>query len=89
MRNYLCCKLHVVGLQLMLCIVPILSLAQEPSNAASLILAERWSDAARAILREAATVDFSTCRLPAAQVRAGYLDDALNTIAHMHPNSQS
>ena len=55
----------------------------------ALILAERWSDAARAILRKAAAVDSGTVRLPAAQASAGYLDDALNTIAHMHPNSQS
>lgn len=89
MRNYLCCRLHVAGLKLMLCIMPALSMAQGPSNAASLIMAERWSEAARAILREAAAVASSTGGLPEAQARAGYLGDALDTIAHLHPNSQS
>ena len=89
MCNFLCCRLHTVGLQLMLCIMPALSMAEAPSNAASLIEADRWSEAARAILREAAAVAPSIVGLPEAQARAGYLDDALNTISQMHSNSQS
>ncbi|MEC4718284.1 hypothetical protein RY831_03930 [Noviherbaspirillum sp. CPCC 100848] len=88
-RNYLCRRLRAGGLQLMLCIMPALSPAQESSNTASLIMAERWSDAARAMLREAAAIAPTTGGLPEIQARAGYLDDALDTITRMYPNSQS
>lgn len=59
-----------------------------PSNVESLIIGSNWKEASRAIFLEAKSVDRFEWTIPTGQAKAGFLEDALNTIAGMHPNTQ-
>lgn len=61
---------------------------QTPSNIETLVSSNKWKEASRAILLEAKSAYKFELSIPAAQAKAGFLDDALNTIAEMHPNMQ-
>lgn len=76
-------------LLLLLTWLPHLTAAQSSSDTAALVAAERWSEAARLLLRGATAIVPTTGGLPQALARAGFLGDALDTVARMHPNSQS
>lgn len=61
---------------------------QAPSNVEALISSNRWKEASRAIFLEAKSANKFEWSTPAGQAKAGFLDDALDTIAGMHPNMQ-
>lgn len=61
---------------------------QAPSNVETLISGNRWKEASRAMLLEAQSANKFEGSIPAGQARAGFLDDALDTIAGIHPNMQ-
>lgn len=61
---------------------------QAPSNVESLISGNRWKEASRAMFLEAKSANKFEWSIPAGQAKAGFLDDALDTIAGMHPNTQ-
>lgn len=60
----------------------------KPNNVESLINRNKWKEASRAIFLEARSVDKFEWSIPAGQARAGFLEDALDTIADVAPNSQ-
>ncbi|MHA6846534.1 hypothetical protein [Ralstonia syzygii] len=60
----------------------------KPENVESLIHKNKWKEASRAIFLEARSVDKFGWSIPAGQARAGFLEDALDTIADVAPNSQ-
>lgn len=59
-----------------------------PSNVESLIRGNNWKDASRAIFLEARSANKFEGAIPSGQAKAGFLDDALDTIAGMHANTQ-
>lgn len=59
-----------------------------PSNVESLISGNRWKEASRAIFVEAKSANKFEWSILAGQAKAGFFDDALDTIAGMHPNMQ-
>ncbi|HJV73928.1 MAG TPA: hypothetical protein VJ654_06890 [Noviherbaspirillum sp.] len=61
---------------------------QAPSNVETLISDNRWKEASRAVFLEAKSANKFEWSIPAGQAKAGFLDDALDTIAGMHPNMQ-
>ncbi|QBE67611.1 hypothetical protein EWM63_31320 [Pseudoduganella lutea] len=62
---------------------------QAPSDVEALMSNNRWKEASRAIFLEAKSANKFEWSIPAGQANAGFLDDALDTIAGMHPNTQS
>ena len=70
---------------LLLTCLPLLAHA---SNAETLIARHDWHQAARAVLLEAGQEKNIDSSLPLAQARAGFVDDALNTIAGLYAGSQ-
>ena len=61
---------------------------QAPSNVETLISGNRWKEASRAMFLEAKSANKFEWSIPAGQAKAGFIDDALDTIAGMHPNMQ-
>ena len=59
-----------------------------PSNVESLIIGSNWKEASRAIFLEAKSANRFEWTIPTGQAKAGFLEDALDTIAGMHPNTQ-
>jgi len=59
-----------------------------PSNVESLIIGDNWKEASRAIFLEAKSVYRFEWTIPTGQAKAGFLEDALDTIAGMPPNTQ-
>lgn len=62
---------------------------QAPSNVEALISGNRWKEASRAIFLEAKSANKLEWSIPVGQAKAGFLADALDTIAGMHPNVQA
>jgi hypothetical protein len=60
-----------------------------PSNVESLIIGDNWKEASRAIFLEAKSVNRFDWTIPTGQANAGFLEDALDTIAGKPPNTQS
>ncbi|MCZ4328226.1 hypothetical protein O4H28_18290, partial [Brachybacterium paraconglomeratum] len=58
------------------------------SNAEALIARHDWHQAARAVLLEAGQEKNIDSSLPLVQARAGFVDDALKTIAGLYAGSQ-
>lgn len=61
---------------------------QAPSNVESLISGNQWKEASRAIFLEARSANRFELSIPVGQAKAGFIDDALDTIGGMHPNMQ-
>jgi len=61
---------------------------QAQSNVEALIKTNRWKDVSRAIFLEAKSANKFELSIPVGQAKAGFLDDALDTIAGMHSNTQ-
>lgn len=57
-------------------------------NVESLINSSKWKEASRAIFLEAKSADRFEWSIPTGQAKAGFFEDALNTITGMHPNTQ-
>lgn len=69
-------------------IVPFSAAAQGPSRVEVLLNRGNWKDASRQIFLEARTANKYQWSLPVGQAKAGFLEDALETINGMHPKSQ-
>lgn len=61
---------------------------QAPSNTEALMSNNSWKEASRAIFLEAKSANKFEWSIPGGQAKAGFLHDALNTIAVMHSNMQ-
>jgi hypothetical protein len=59
------------------------------SDIEKLIINNEWKSASRAIFLEAASENTFGSYIPIEQAKAGFLEDALDTIASMQPNMQS
>lgn len=63
--------------------------AVKPPEVARMVSEERWKDAARAMYLQAVELDPNESDLPSSQAKAGFFDDALDTVLRRYPNYRS